>query len=62
MGEMLAVRDAYRAQNPAMLIQKRFYYWLRKLRAQMAAVVVPLLVPLEPAPAAEDILQVQYRC
>ena len=81
MGEMLAVRDAYRAREWAMLIQecnasgltkrefcqqrgiseKRFYYWLRKLRTQMVESAVPQLVPLEPVPAAEDILQIQYR-
>ena len=81
MGEMLAVRDAYRAQEWAMLIQecsasgltkrefcqqrgiseKSFYYWLRKLRTQMVESAVPQLVPLEPVPAAEDILQIQYR-
>ena len=81
MGEMLAVRDAYRAQEWAMLIQecsasgltkrefcqqrgiseKSFYYWLRKLRTQMAESVTPRLVPLEPVSAAEDILHIQYR-
>ena len=81
MGEVLAVRDAYRAQEWAMLIQecnasgltkrefcqqrgiseKSFYYWLRKLRTQMVASATPQLVPLEPAPATEDLLQIQYR-
>ena len=81
MGEVLAVRDAYRAQEWAMLIQecsasgltkrefcqqrgiseKSFYYWLRKLRTQMVASATPQLVPLEPMPTAEDILQIQYR-
>ena len=81
MGEMLAVRDAYRAQEWAMLIQecsasgltkrefcqqrgiseKSFYYWLRKLRTQMVESTAPRLVPLESVPAAEDILQIQYR-
>ena len=56
MADVLAVRDEYRAQTWAMLIQecnnsgltkrafcqqrgiseKSFYYWLRKLRSQMA--------------------------
>lgn len=56
MADVLAVRDEYRAQTWAMLIQecnnsgltkrefcqqrgiseKSFYYWLRKLRGQMA--------------------------
>ena len=81
MGEVLAVRDAYRAQEWAMLIQecnasgltkrefcqqrgiseKSFYYWLRKLRTQMVESAAPQLVQLEPVPAAEDILQIQYR-
>ena len=81
MGEVLAVRDAYRAQEWAMLIQecnasgltkrefcqqrgiseKRFYYWLRKLRTQMVEASAPRLVPLESVPAAEDILHIQYR-
>ena len=41
--------------------EKSFYYWLRKLRTQMVESAVPQLVPLEPVPAAEDILQIQYR-
>lgn len=81
MGDVLAVRDAYRAQEWAMRIQecsasgltkrefcrqrgiseKSFYYWLRKLRAQMAEESAPQLVPLEPVPAEKDILQIQYR-
>ena len=81
MGEMLAVRDAYRAQEWAMLIQecnasgltkrefcqqrgiseKSFYYWLRKLRMQIAESATPHLVQLEPVPAMEDTLQIQYR-
>ena len=81
MGEVLAVRDAYRAQEWAMLIQecsasgltkrefcqqrgiseKRFYYWLRKLRTQVAETAAPQLVQLEPLSAREDILQIQYR-
>ena len=72
MGEMLAVRDAYRAQEWAMRIQecnasgltkrefcqqrgiseKSFYYWLRKLRTQMAETTAPRLVPLESVSAA----------
>ena len=83
MTDVLAVRDEYRAQNWAMLIQecnnsglsnrefcrqrgiseKTYYYWLRKLRSQMAEVAGPQLVQLEPAPVPvqEDILQIQYR-
>ena len=41
--------------------EKSFYYWLRKLRAQMAEESAPQLVPLEPVPAEKDILQIQYR-
>ena len=41
--------------------EKRFYYWLRKLRTQMVESAVPRLVPLESVPAEEDILQIQYR-
>ena len=81
MGEVLAVRDAYRAQEWAMIIQecnasgltkrefcqqrgiseKSFYYWLRKLRAQMVESAAPRLVPLESGPAVEDVLRIQYR-
>ena len=43
--------------------EKTYYYWLRKLRSQMAEVAGPQLVQLEPAPVPvqEDILQIQYR-
>ena len=83
MADVLAVRDEYRAQNWAMLIQecnnralsnrefcrqrgiseKTYYYWLRKLRSQMAEVAGPQLVQLEPAPVPvqEDMLQLQCR-
>lgn len=81
MGEVLAVRDTYRAREWAMLIQecnasgltkrefcqqrgiseKSFYYWLRKLRMQIAESATPQLVQLEPVPAMEDTLQIQYR-
>ena len=81
MGDMLAVRDAYRAQRWAMLIQecnnsgltkrefcqqrgiseKSFYYWLRKLRSQMAEATAPHLVQLEPLSQTEDVLEIQYR-
>ena len=75
------MRDEYRAQNWAMVIQecsssglsnrefcrqrgiseKTYYYWLRKLRSQMAEAAVPQLVPLEPVPEPDDVLQIQYR-
>ena len=81
MGDVLAVRDAYRAQQWAMLIQecnssgltkrafcqqrgiseKSFYYWLRKMRSQMAEAAAPQLVQLEPISQTEDMLQIQYR-
>ena len=83
MADVLAVRDEYRAQNWAMLIQecnnsglsnrefcrqrgiseKTYYYWLRKLRSQVAEAAVPQLVQLEPSPVPvqEDMLQIQYR-
>ena len=43
--------------------EKTYYYWLRKLRTQMAEVAGPQLVQLEPAPARaqDDVLQIQYR-
>ena len=43
--------------------EKTYYYWLRKLRSQMAEVAGPQLVQLEPAPALaqDDVLQIQYR-
>ena len=83
MADVLAVRDEYRAQNWAMVIQecnssglsnrefcrqrgiseKTYYYWLRKLRSQMAELTAPQLVPLDPAPVPiqDDVLQIQYR-
>ena len=81
MADVLAVRDEYRAQTWAMLIQecnnsgltkrefcqqrgiseKSYYYWLRKLRSQMAETAVPQLVQLDPAPLQDDMLQIQYR-
>lgn len=41
--------------------EKSIYYWLRKLRGQMAEAAGPRLVPLDSVPVAEDILQIQYR-
>ena len=83
MADVLAVRDEYRAQNWAMVIQecnnsglsnrefcrqhgiseKTYYYWLRKLRSQMAEAATPQFVQLEPAPVPiqDDMLQIQYR-
>ena len=83
MADVLAVRNEYRAQSWAMVIQecnssglsnrefcrqrgiseKTYYYWLRKLRSQMAEATAPQLVPLDPAPVPiqDDVLQIQYR-
>ena len=81
MADVLAVRDEYRTQNWAMVIQecsssglsnrefcrqrgiseKTYYYWLRKLRSQMAEAAVPQLVQLEPVPVQDDMLQIHYR-
>ena len=81
MADVLAVRDEYRAQTWARLIQecnnsgltkrefcqqrgiseKSFYYWLRKLRRQMAEAAGPQLVQLDPAAVPDDMLQIQYR-
>ena len=81
MADVLAVRDEYRAQTWAMLIQecnnsgltkrefcqqrgiseKSFYYWLRKLRSQMAEATGPQLVQLDSISVAEDVLQIRYR-
>ena len=81
MADVLAVRDNYRAQTWAMLIQecnssgltkrefcqqrgiseKSFYYWLRKLRSQMADDTGSQLVQLEMDSMPDDRLQIQYR-
>ena len=81
MADVLAVRDEYRAQTWATLIQecsnsgltkrefcqkrgipeKSFYYWLRKLRSQMAEASGPQLVQLDPPVVSNDMLQIQYR-
>ena len=76
MADVLAVRDEYRAQTWAGIIQecntsgllkrefcqqrgiseKSFYYWLRKLRSQMAQTATTQLVQLEPTPVRDDML------
>ena len=81
MADVLAVRDEYRAQTWAMLIQecnnsgltkrefcqqrgiseKSFYYWLRKLRSQMAEAAGPQLVRLDHIPDIDKTLHIQYR-
>ena len=80
MGDVLAVRDEFRAQNWARLIQecnasgltnkefcrrrgvseKSYYYWLRKLRSQVAA-SAPQIVALDSVERTEDILEIRYR-
>ena len=81
MADVLAVRDDYRSQTWAMLIEecsnsgltkrefcrrrgiseKSFYYWLRKLRSQMAEAAGPQIVQLESSVTSTEILQIQYR-
>ena len=81
MADVLAVRNEYRAQSWAMVIQecsssglsnrefcrqrgiseKTYYYWLRKLRSQMAETAGPQLVQLDPAVVPDDVLQIQFR-
>lgn len=81
MTDVLAVRDKYRAEAWAALIQecrisgltnrefcrqrgiseKSCYYWLRKLRGQLAEAAAPQLVQLDAVPARDDMLQIQYR-
>ena len=41
--------------------EKSFYYWLRKLRSQMAEASGPQLVQLGPSAVPDDTLQIQYR-
>ena len=36
------------------ILEKSFYYWLRKLHGQMAESAGPQLVPLDSVPVAED--------
>lgn len=43
------------------ILEKSFYYWLRKLRIQMAEASAPRLVRLETLSSADDILEIQYR-
>ena len=81
MADVLAVRDDYRVQTWAMLIEecsnsgltkqefcrrrgiseKNFYYWLRKLRSQMAEAAGPQIVQLESSVTSTEIFQIQYR-
>ena len=41
--------------------EKSFYYWLRKLRSQMAETAGPQIVQLESSVTSTEILQIQYR-
>ena len=44
--------------------EKNFYYWLRKIRTQVAETPQPQLVQLEeeaPSPAPEDCLRIQFK-
>ena len=81
MSDVLEVRNEYRAETWAMLIQecnssgltkrefcqqrgiseKSYYYWLRKLRNQIATSSAPQLVRLDSGSLTDDVLQIQYR-
>ena len=81
MADVLAVRDEYRAQSWALLIQecqasgltnkefcrqrgvseKSYYYWLKKLRAQVVEAAGPQLVQLGTETEKPDTLDIQYR-
>ena len=41
--------------------EKSFYYWLRKLRSQMAEAAGPQIVQLESSVTSTEILQIHYR-
>ena len=41
--------------------EKSFYYWLRKLRSQMAETAEPQIVQLESSVTSTEILQIHYR-
>ena len=42
-------------------LRESFYYWLRKLRSQMAEAAGPQIVQLESSVTSTEILQIQYR-
>ena len=42
-------------------ISEKSYYWLRKLRNQMAVAAGPQLAQLDSVPVPEDMLQIHYR-
>ena len=60
MGDVLAVRDAYRAQQWAMLIQECNSSGLTK-RAFCRQRGISEKVQLEPISQTEDMLQIRYR-
>ena len=80
MGEVLAVRNEYRAQNWVQVIQecrasgltnrafcrqrgipeKKFYYWLRKLRTQALEAARPQIVPVSHGAVAEELVQIHF--
>ena len=41
--------------------EKKFYYWLRKLRTQALEAAQPQIVPISPGAVAEDVLQIHFR-
>lgn len=41
--------------------EKSYYYWLRKLRDQMAEAAAPKLVSVELTSVPQDVLQIRYR-
>ena len=40
--------------------EKSFYYWLRKLRHQVAEAAETHLIKLDPTPTVEDMLHIRY--
>lgn len=42
-------------------LREKLYYWLRKLRSQMAEAAGPQIVQLESSVTSTEILQIQYR-
>ena len=74
MGEVLAVRNEYRAQNWFQVIQECRDSGLtnrefcrqrgipdRKLRTQALEAAQPQIVPISPGAVAEDVLQIHFR-
>lgn len=42
------------------ITEKTYYYWFRKLRSQMTEAAAPHLVPPDPVPKLDDVLQIKY--